>query len=310
MRVIDSHTAGEPTRVIVEGGPQLGQGSLAERAERFARDHKDFCTSVLLEPRGHDALVGALLVPPSDPRCTTGVIFFNPVGNLGMCGHAAMGLTVTLAHMGRITPGAHLIETPVGIVEVNLIDDHTVCVLNVESYRHLADVTIEVEELGRITGDVAWGGNWFFLTDDCPLPLDFKRIPDLTDAAQKIRRSLHHTGITGRDGEEIDHIEFNGPPLSRNAHARNFVLCPGGAYDRSPCGTGCSAKIACLAADSAWRPGDIWVQESIIDSTYSVSFQPGSNGGVIPTIKGQAFVTSEAKLIFSPDDPYISGIKP
>jgi proline racemase len=309
MRVIDSHTAGEPTRVVLDGGPDLGSGTLAERAARLEAEHLDFCASVVLEPRGHDAIIGALLVPPSDPACAAGVIYFNNLQNLGMCGHATIGLGVTLAHLGRIGPGRHRFETPVGLVEIDLIDANTVSVVNIESYRLAKDVTVEVEAVGPVTGDVAWGGNWFFLVKNSPIALTGANIRPLTDLTLKIRTALEKAGVTGKDGAWIDHIELFGPAEDPAAQSRNFVLCPGGAYDRSPCGTGCSAKLACLAADGALAPGQDYLQESVIGSTYKMSYQPGPGGGVIPTITGQAFVTSDATLIFNPADPYRSGIR-
>ena len=309
MRVIDSHTAGEPTRVVLDGGPDLGSGTLAERATRLEAEHLDFCASVVLEPRGHDAIIGALLVPPSDPDCVAGVIYFNNLQNLGMCGHATIGLGVTLAHLGRIGPGRHKFETPVGVVEIDLIDANTVSVVNIESYRLAKDVTVEVEGIGPVTGDVAWGGNWFFLVKNSPVALTGANIRPLTDLTLKIRDALEKAGVTGKDGAWIDHIELFGPAEDPSAQSRNFVLCPGGAYDRSPCGTGCSAKLACLAADGALAPGEDYLQESVIGSTYKISYQPGPGGGVIPTITGQAFVTSDANLIFNPADPYRAGIR-
>ncbi len=309
MRVIDSHTAGEPTRVVLDGGPDLGSGTLAERAARLEAEHLDFCASVVLEPRGHDAIIGALLVPPSDPDCVAGVIYFNNLQNLGMCGHATIGLGVTLAHLGRIGPGRHKFETPVGVVEIDLIDANTVSVVNIESYRLAKDVTVEVEGIGPVTGDVAWGGNWFFLVKNSPVALTGTNIRPLTDLTLKIRDALEKAGVTGKDGAWIDHIELFGPAEDPSAQSRNFVLCPGGAYDRSPCGTGCSAKLACLAADGALAPGEDYLQESVIGSTYKISYQPGPGGGVIPTITGQAFVTSDANLIFNPADPYRAGIR-
>lgn len=309
MRVIDSHTAGEPTRVVLDGGPDLGSGTLAERAARLEAEHLDFCASVVLEPRGHDAIIGALLVPPSDPSCVAGVIYFNNLQNLGMCGHATIGLGVTLAHLGRIGPGRHKFETPVGVVEIDLIDANTVSVVNIESYRLAKDVTVEVQGVGPVTGDVAWGGNWFFLVKNSPVALTGANIRPLTDLTLKIRDALDKAGVTGKDGAWIDHIELFGPAEDPSAQSRNFVLCPGGAYDRSPCGTGCSAKLACLAADGALAPGEDYLQESVIGSTYRISYQPGSGGGVIPTITGQAFVTSDANLIFNPADPYRAGIR-
>ncbi len=309
MRVIDSHTAGEPTRVVLDGGPDLGSGTLAERAARLEAEHLDFCASVVLEPRGHDAIIGALLVPPSDPDCVAGVIYFNNLQNLGMCGHATIGLGVTMAHLGRIGPGRHKFETPVGVVEIDLIDANTVSVVNIESYRLAKDVTVEVEGIGPVTGDVAWGGNWFFLVKNSPVALTGANIRPLTDLTLKIRDALEKAGVTGKDGAWIDHIELFGPAEDPSAQSRNFVLCPGGAYDRSPCGTGCSAKLACLAADGALAPGEDYLQESVIGSTYKISYQPGPGGGVIPTITGQAFVTSDANLIFNPADPYRAGIR-
>ena len=309
MRVIDSHTAGEPTRVVLDGGPDLGSGTLAERAARLEAEHLDFCASVVLEPRGHDAIIGALLVPPSDPDCVAGVIYFNNLQNLGMCGHATIGLGVTLAHLGRIGPGRHKFETPVGVVEIDLIDANTVSVVNIESYRLAKDVTVEVEGIGPVTGDVDWGGNWFFLVKNSPVALTGANIRPLTDLTLKIRDALEKAGVTGKDGAWIDHIELFGPAEDPSAQSRNFVLCPGGAYDRSPCGTGCSAKLACLAADGALAPGEDYLQESVIGSTYKISYQPGPGGGVIPTITGQAFVTSDANLIFNPADPYRAGIR-
>lgn len=308
MRIIDSHTGGEPTRTIIEGGPSLGEGTLAQRALVFGNEHKNFCSAVLLEPRGHDAIVGAYLLPPDDLKNAAAVIYFNPAGNLGMCGHGTIGLAVTLAHMGRIGLGKHTIETPVGAVEVELHDKNTVSVVNVESYRYAKDVVVDVPNFGPIKGDVAWGGNWFFLTKDDRFPLQPNRIKELTDISVQIGHSLAAQGITGRDGALIDHIEIFGPAVLPDADGRNFVLCPGGAYDRSPCGTGSSAKLACLAADGHLAPGEEWVQESIISSTYRLSYQPGNNGGIIPKITGKAFVTSEATLIFDAADPYLNGI--
>ena len=310
MRVIDSHTAGEPTRAIVEGGPELGVGRLAERAARFESGHAWIRSALLTEPRGFDAMVGALLCPPDDPSCATGIVFFDTAGNLGMCGHGTIGVAATLAFLGRIAPGTHRFETPVGVVAVEAKSANEIAVENVESYRREAGASVEVEGLGRVTGDVAWGGNWFFQCPKAPLPLEMENVPALTDAAARVQTALARAGIAGADGARVDHIQFFGPPSSAAADSRNFTLCPGGAYDRSPCGTGTSARLACLAADGTLAPGETWVQESIIGSTYRAHYRPGAGGGIVPTVEGRAFVVGETVLHFVPDDPYRTGIGP
>ncbi|HKA91380.1 MAG TPA: proline racemase family protein [Haliangiales bacterium] len=304
--VIDSHTGGEPTRTVIAGAPPLGDGPLAERRERFRREHDDFRAAVVCEPRGSDVIVGALLVPPTDPACAAGAIFFNNVGTLGMCGHGTIGVVETLRHLGRMRPGPHLIETPVGVVATELHADGRVTVDNVASRRHLRGVEVDVAGLGRVRGDVAWGGNWFFLVD-WDRPIDMAHVDALTDAARRIRRALEAAGVTGADGAEIDHIELFGPPRAPGAHARNFVLCPGGAYDRSPCGTGTSAKLACLAEDGKLAPGATWIQESVVGSLFEASYRR-AGGAILPRITGRAHVTAEAKLVFDPADPFRAGI--
>ena len=309
MRVIDSHTEGEPTRVIVDGGPPLGSGPLAERRKRFAEAFDHYRSRAVNEPRGHDAIVGALLCEPQDRSCAAGVIYFNNTGYIGMCGHGTIGLAVTLAHMGRIGPGAHRIETPVGTVSVELKSRNEATIENVASYRFRENATVDVPGVGRFSGDVAWGGNWFFCAREVPVALTMANIGTLTRTAEAIKDALLQQGITGRDGAPVDHIEFYGPPTRPDAHSRNFVLCPGGAYDRSPCGTGTSAKVACLAAAGKLAPGEAWVQESIIGSVFTARYRPGEAGTIIPSITGRAYVTGEATLYRDPDDPFGDGLR-
>ena len=307
VSVIDSHTGGEPTRVVVAGGPDLGSGSLAQRRERFRSEFDWFRAAVVNEPRGSDVLVGGLVLAPCDPSCAAGVIFFNNVGCLNMCGHGTIGLVVTLAAMGRIGPGEQRIETPVGVVTAALDDSGEVSLENVASFRHAAHVPLEVEGYGRMHGDVAWGGNWFFLVDDHGLAVTQSKIERLTDCAWKIRRALSREGITGAGGQEIDHIELFGPAEHPQADGKNFVLCPGGAYDRSPCGTGTSAKLACLFADGKIQPGKAWRQESIVGSVFEGTVEV-RDGKCYPRIRGSAFITGEATLVFDPRDPFVHGI--
>lgn len=308
MRFIDSHTEGEPTRVVIEGGPDLGSGDMQERIERFARDYDHIRKTLILEPRGSDALVGALLVEPTRRDCVAGILFFNNTGYLGMCGHGTIGAAVTLAHMGKIGLGVSKLETPVGVVAVDLSDPNTVTVENVASYRYRSNVTVNVPDYGSVTGDIAWGGNWFFLAKDTPFPINLENERALTDAALKVQQALRDQGITGRDGGEIDHVEFFSTAQSDDANSRNFVLCPGGAYDRSPCGTGTSAKIACLADSGALAPDTDWIQESVIGSRFTARYSLNDVGEIIPSITGRAFICAEGNLIQQENDPFAQGI--
>ena len=306
LHVIDSHTEGEPTRLVLAGGPDLGRGPLAERLARLRRDHDDLRTSVVCEPRGSAVLVGALLCEPVDPAAAAGVIFFNDVGYLGMCGHGTIGLVASLAWLGRLAVGRHRIETPVGEVVAELHADGRVSVHNVPAYRARAGVAVDLPGGVRVTGDVAWGGNWFFLTRDHGLTVTPAAIPELNEFAWRVRHALAMAGVTGDDGAEIDHVELLAD--TPTADGRAFVLCPGGAYDRSPCGTGTSAKLACLAADGAWPPGRPWVQESVIGSRFEARYQPLPGGRIAPVVTGRAWVTAEASLVREDDDPFRDGI--
>ena len=337
ITVIDTHTGGEPTRVVISGGPDLGTGTLAERCDRFQREFDRFRSAIVNEPRGSDVMVGALLCEPVDASCAVGVIFFNNVGCLGMCGHGTIGVVVALAHLGRIKTGEHRLETPVGVVTATLHPSGEVSVANVPSYRARQGVTLEVPGLGAVTGDVAWGGNWFFLVpksdpgpagapassparSDCfpselagpeagapmktdQVPLSLANVDALTDFCWRVRLAANAQGFP-----EVDHVELFGPPTVSGAHSRNFVLCPGKAYDRSPCGTGTSAKLACLAADGKLAEGAAWVQESIIGSTFVGTYRRDGDK-ILPTITGRAWVNAEATLLLDETDPFCWGIR-
>jgi 4-hydroxyproline epimerase len=308
VRVIDSHTGGEPTRVVFGGGPDLGGGPLAERLDRFRIQHDAFRSAVVNEPRGSDVMVGALLCEPADPASAAGVIFFNNVGYLGMCGHGTIGLVATLSFLKRIEPGAHRIETPVGTVSAVLHSNGEVTVNNIASYRLATNVEVDVPHYGKVFGDVAWGGNWFFLVREQTLELSLQNIESLTNFTWAIRQALRQQKITGTGNQEIDHVELYGPSDLPSVNSKNFVLCPGKAYDRSPCGTGTSAKLACLYADGKIREGEIWKQESIVGSVFEASISV-RDGKVYPSIKGSAFVNSEAELVLDPRDPFCMGIR-
>ena len=303
LTVVDSHTGGEPTRVVISGGPDLGDGPLAVRVERFRAASDHYRSAIVNEPRGSDVVVGALLVEPHDTTCEAGVIFFNNVGYLGMCGHGTIGLISTLAHLGKLRQGDHRIETPVGVVTTTLHENGDVSVTNVPSYRQAAGVTVEIPDHGPVQGDVAWGGNWFFLVERHGMSLTLADVPQLTEYCGRIRQAVNAAGYA-----EIDHVELFGPPEAPGANSRNFVLCPGRAYDRSPCGTGTSAKLACLAADGKLAAGEPWVQESIIGSTF-IGRYCWEGDRVVPTITGSAFVCAESTLLINKRDRFAWGIR-
>ncbi len=298
VHVIDSHTGGEPTRVVLDGFPNLRGATLGERSADLAARHRRLATALVDEPRGNEATVGAVLTEPADERCATGVIFFDRNLVLGMCGHGMIGVVETLRLLGRIGPGEHHIETPVGVVPVELTDSNRVSIDNVVSRRTKRHVSIDVPSVGQVVGDIAYGGNTFFLLADPVIDLDRPR-PELLRVATDMLRSLHAAGHV-----EVDHVELFGPPISPTANARNFVLCPSGTYDRSPCGTGTSAKIAALAADGLLGEGATWIQESITGSQFAVRYRwhDEAAGSVVPTITGSATVTGEADLFLGPEE--------
>lgn len=307
ITVVDSHTEGEPTRVVLSGWPDAAGDTVLARREAMRHTHEALRRATVLEPRGHDAIVGAVLVLAERPEAVTGVVFFNDVSWLGMCGHGTIGVVRTLQHLGRVQPGPVELDTPVGPVRALLHDNGEVTIRNVPAHLHLADVTVDVPGLGAVTGDVAWGGNWFFLTQlDAPA-LTFANRAELLALTTRIRDALIAAGITGDDGGLIDHVELFGPPTRSDADSRNFVLCPGSAYDRSPCGTGTSAKMAALHAKGRLGPGDVWRQESIIGSRFT-GWLEEVDGTLLPHIRGSAWITAESTLLLHADDPYRHGL--
>jgi 4-hydroxyproline epimerase len=306
IRVIDSHTGGEPTRLVLDGGPELSAGPLSDRVQRFRESFDAYRCAIVNEPRGSEPLVGALLVKPDRADCDFGVIFFNNVGYLGMCGHGTMGLIASLAHANELGAGTLRIDTPVGAVECELHEDGRISVANVVSFRAVHRLNVDVPGVGPVIGDVAWGGNWFILISEHEQIIDLKHIDALTDFTWRVR-----TAINGQGYPLVDHVELFSSSGRPGADSRNFVLCPGKAYDRSPCGTGTSAKLACLAADGKLAEGEMWVQESVIGSTFAGRYRwrDRAKGEIVPTITGTAHVTGEAVLRLDPSDPFCWGIR-
>ena len=305
IRVVDSHTEGEPTRVVIDGLPQPAGASMAERRDDLRARYDHLRRAIVCEPRGSSAIVGALLTPPVTPDSLAGIVFFNNETYLGMCGHGLIGVVRTLEHLGRLAPGVVRFDTPVGAVSAELNADGSVTIQNVPAYCHALDAAVTVPELGVVTGDVAYGGNWFFITH-LDLPLDLGHVGELTRITQSIQDAIDEQGTA--DDVPIDHIEVSGPPRRADADARNFVLCSGGEYDRSPCGTGTSAVMATLHARRRLAIGQEWRQESITGSRFTGWLTEGSRGELVPHIRGTAFVTGEATLRFDPADPFRLGI--
>lgn len=323
FKIIDSHTGGEPTRMVYDGFPYLVGDTIQDKLQCFKQNFDHLRQSIILEPRGNDVLVGALLLPATNPKATAGVIFFNNTGYLGMCGHGTIGVIISLAYQQKITAGVHWLETPVGLVKATLHDDGSCSVQNVPSYRYKKHVEVQVPELGLIRGDIAWGGNWFFLVSEHGQDIQASNVKQLTQVTMQIKRALIAANITGENGGEIDHIELFADSDDTQADSKNFVLCPGGAYDRSPCGTGTSAKLACLAADNRLAPDELWQQQGVVGSVFTGSYQYASQLNtpldnpagtaypkhtIIPTICGHAYVCAETTLIVQEDDPFKWGI--
>ena len=306
IEIVDSHTEGEPTRLVVAGWPECEGESMRDRRDFLSEQHDHLRRAVVCEPRGHDAVVGALLTAPVEEGSLAGVIFFNNVGYLGMCGHGLIGVVRTLQYLGRLEGGEIQLDTPVGSVTAQIGDDGAVTIQNVPARCHSLNVDIEVPGLGRLDGDVAWGGNWFFLTHLEGESLELANVDRLLAATARIRTRLDELDLVG-GGEQIDHVELSGPPRRGDADSRNFVLCPGGEYDRSPCGTGTSAKLAVLHARGELALGERWRQESITGSRF-VGWLTESDGVLTPHIRGQAFVTAKSTLLFDPDDFFRGGI--
>jgi len=308
IRVVDSHTEGEPTRVVVDGWPQPQGRTMAERLASMRASQDHLRTAVVCEPRGHDAVVGALLTPPVEQGSTAGIVFFNNGTYLGMCGHGLIGVVRTLEYLGRLQPGSARFDTPVGTVSAELAADGTVTIENVPAYVHARDVEVDVPGYGRVSGDVAWGGNWFYITHADQVPVEMARVGDLTRFTLAIQDALRANGITGANGGDIDHIEISAPAGRADADCRNYVLCSGGEYDRSPCGTGTSAKMATLHARGELALGAPWRQEGIAGGLFTGWLTPGANDTLVPHIRGTAFITAEATLSFDARDPFRAGI--
>lgn len=283
--------------------------TMAERRAEFSRSFDCYRRAIVCEPRGSDVLVGALLTEPVTEGSLAGVIFFNNIGMLGMCGHGMIGVAATLRYQQNIEMGTYQLDTPVGPVQFTWLEGGQVRLQNVPSYRYAADVALRLAGDRVVHGDIAWGGNWFYICEDHGLQLELSNAPQLRQLCDEIRQQLFRDGLTGEGGLAIDHIELSGPPSDvRRADSKNFVLCPGGAYDRSPCGTGTSAKVACLAARGELAAGQVYRQEGIVGGVFHASYRALDNHRIQPTIEGLAHIIAAGELLLDPQDPFRMGI--
>lgn len=280
---------------------------MAERRDWMCAHQDHLRRAVVCEPRGHAAIVGALLTPPISDDAAAGIVFFNNGTYLGMCGHGLIGVVRTLDYLGRLAPGISRFDTPVGTVSAELAADGSVTIENVAALLHQRDVRVDVPGYGCVIGDVAYGGNWFFITHADAVPVEMSHVSELMRFTQAIQDAIRAQGITGAQGADIDHIEISAAPQRADANARNFVLCSGGEYDRSPCGTGTSAKMATLYARDELRLDEPWRQESVTGSLFT-GWLTSQDGKLVPHIRGNAFITGEATLHFDPADPFRLGI--
>lgn len=320
LRCVDSHTEGEPTRTLVDGLPGLA-GTPCEVRAAIDGTWAPVVRAIMHEPRGYAWLVGAVVLPPTAPGASFGVVFFNNIGTLGMCGHGTIGVVRTLSALGRLAAGEHLIETPVGSVVAHMHADGRVSVRNVPSRVTHRRVAVEVPGHGVVHGAIAWGGNWFFICHDHGQAIAADRVQELTAFCVRVRAACDAAGLRGDDGSPIDHVELSidahdaaghpshplgdsGQHVGPGADARTFVLCPGAEWDRSPCGTGTSARVACLVADGRLAPGATWVQESVLGTRFEATYDM-VGGEIVPTITGSAHVTFDGWIVIDPADPLV-----
>lgn len=327
LQAVDSHTAGEPTRIVTGGLPPVAGATMAERRAALQRDHDELRRALVLEPRGHDAIVLALLQPPCAPGAHLGVVFANDVGYLGMCGHGAIGVATVAVATGMV-PAVEpvtevVLDTPAGVVPCRVAvvggRPRSVTITNVPSFLFRQRVVVPVHGFGKVAADVAWGGNWFAFVeaDQLGLVVERSHVPVLLQAAVAIREALVREGVRGRHPEHaaeaiIDHVKLFAPLDGAEPGARALTLCPGAAWDRSPCGTGTSAKLAVLHAKGELEPGRWFRSESVLGTAFRARIvRTATVGGlpaVVPEIEGSAWITGFPTFVLDPDDPCRFGI--
>lgn len=321
---IDAHTCGNPVRLVAGGGPQLDGATMMERRAHFLAEYDWIRTGLMFEPRGHDAMSGSILYPPTRPDCDVAILFIETSGCLPMCGHGTIGTVTVMIEHGLVrpkVPGLLKLDTPAGLVEARYEmqgDKVThVRIRNVASYLHATDLSVEVPGLGELRFDVAYGGNFYAIVEPQPTFRDMEDLStgDIQRLSPLIRRLVNEKyEIVHRDNPAIkglSHVQWTGKPRHPQAHARNAVFYGDRGIDRSPCGTGTSARMAQLAARGDLKEGQDFVHESIIGSLFHGRVEAlttvGGAPGIIPSIQGEAWVTGLNTIFLYDEEPYTKG---
>ena len=327
IQAVDSHTAGEPTRIVTGGLPPLAGASMAEKRTILQRDHDGLRRALVLEPRGHDAIVLAYLLPPCTPGAHLGVVFANDAGYLGMCGHGAIGVATVAVAMGMVAavePVTEVVlDTPAGVVPCRVAvaggKVKSVTITNVPSFLFAQRVVVPVHGFGKVAADIAYGDNWFAFVeaDQLGLMVEKTHLPVLMQAATAVREALVREGVRGRhperSGDEIvDHVKLFAPLAGDEPGARALTLCPGAAYDRSPCGTGTSAKLAVLHAKGELEIGAWFRSQSVLATEFRARVvretRVGPHPAIVPEVTGSAWITGFPTFVLDPEDPCRFGI--
>ena len=321
---IDAHTCGNPVRVVTGGGPFLDGKNMSERQQHFMAEYDWIRTGLMFEPRGHDMMSGSILYPPTREDTDIGFLFIETSGCLPMCGHGTIGTVTVIIEHGLVkprVPGKLRIETPAGIVEAHYTMEGThvsaVRIVNIASYLHSTGLEVECPDLGLLRVDVAYGGNFYAIVDPQENYKDMEDLSagDILRLSPILRRRLNekyqfvHPENPTIKG--LSHIEWTGRPKNPEAHARNAVFYGERAIDRSPCGTGTSARMAQWAAKGKLKVGDVFVHESIIGSLFrgkvEAATKVGTKDAIIPSIEGWARVTGFNTIFLDDRDPFVKG---
>jgi 4-hydroxyproline epimerase len=323
---VDAHTGGNPVRVVVGGGPLLPGVPMAEKRQIFMRDHDWVRRALMFEPRGHDVMSGSILYPSSREDCDLGVLYIEVTGCLPMCGHGTIGTVTVALEEGLVqprTPGRLSLETPAGVVGVEYRQEgafvEEVRLFNVPAYLHAEAVTLDVPGLGPLVVDVAYGGNYYAIVEPQPgwPGLDAVSARDLINWSPAVRAAAHAAVAPVHPEDErirnVTHVMWCGPARDSRAHARNAVFYGDAAIDRSPCGTGSSARMAQLTARGALQIGDTFVHESIIGSLFDCRVESAATVGnfaaIRPSVAGWARVTGHNTIFVDDRDPFAHGFQ-